>query len=152
MTDGSPNALPESLTPLFQAAALPERRPAKRAPKDRPFCLRLTREERERLEKEAGAMLLGAYIRERLFGEHSAPRRKRRRPSVDQAGLAKVLGMLGASRLAANVNQLAKAAKLGLIVGAAPEVIQQIMEACEDIRTMRNALLAALGLSIEDSP
>jgi hypothetical protein len=114
--------------------------------------LRLTRAERERLEAEAGSMPLGAYIRERLFGEQSAPPRKRRRPSADQAGLAKVLGMLGASRLAANVNQLAKAAKLGLIVGAAPEVIQQIMEACADIRVMRDALLAALGMSIEDGP
>jgi hypothetical protein len=35
-------------------------------------------------------------------------------------------------------------------VGAAPEVIQQIMDACEDIRTMRNALLSALGMSLED--
>lgn len=150
---GSPVIVkPDPLTPLFQSAASGEVKRPKRLPKDRPFCLRLTRAEREQLEAEAGSMPLGAYIRERLFGEHSAPRRKRRRPSVDQAGLAKVLGMLGASRLAANVNQLAKAAKLGLIVGAAPEVIQQIMEACEDIRTMRNALLAALGLSIEDSP
>ena len=149
----SPHSIkPQSLVPSFRAAASGEAEPPRKPPKDRPFCLRLTRAERERLEAEAGTMPLGAYIRERLFGENSAPRRKRRRPSADQAGLAKVLGMLGASRLAANVNQLAKAAKLGLIVGAAPELIQQIMEACEDIRTMRNALLAALGLSIEDGP
>ena len=150
---GSPSSIkPESLTPVFRSAAATELPPAKRPPKDRPFCLRLTRAERERLEAEAGAMPLGAYIRERLFGENSAPRRKRRRPSADQAGIAKVLGMLGASRLAANVNQLAKAAKLGLIVGAAPEVIQQIMDACADIRMMRDALLTALGMSIEDGP
>ena len=150
---GSPSTIkPESLTPVFRSAAATEVTRAKRLPKDRPFCLRLTREERERLEREAGSMPLGAYIRERLFGEDSTPRRKRRRPSADQAGLAKVLGMLGASRLAANVNQLAKAAKLGLLVGAAPEVIQQIMEACADIRMMRDALLAALGMSIEDGP
>ncbi len=148
---GSPSSIkPESLTPVFRSVAAPEFPHAKRPPKDRPFCLRLTRAERERLEVEAGTMPLGAYIRERLFGENSAPRRKRRRPAVDQTGLAKVLGMLGASRLAANVNQLAKAAKLGLLVGAAPEVIQQIMEACADIRLMRDALLAALGMSIED--
>lgn len=151
---GSPHPIkPPYLVPTFRAAASGEvTPPRKRAPKDRPFCLRLTRAERERLEQEAGTMPLGAYIRERLFGENSAPRRKRRRPAVDQTGLAKVLGMLGASRLAANVNQLAKAAKLGLIAGAAPELIQQIMDACEDIRTMRNALLSALGMSLEDGP
>lgn len=150
---GSPHPIkPQSLVPTFRAAASGEVLPPRKLPKDRPFCLRLTRAERERLEQEAGSMPLGAFIRERLFGESSAPRRKRRRPSADQAGMAKVLGMLGASRLAANVNQLAKAAKLGLLVGAAPEVIQQIMEACADIRTMRDALLAALGMSIEDGP
>lgn len=151
---GSPHPIkPPSLVSTFRAAASGEvEPPRKRAPKDRPFCLRLTRAERERLESEAGTMPLGAYVRERLFGENSAPRRKRRRPAVDQTGLAKVLGMLGSSRLAANVNQLAKAAKLGLIAGAAPELIQQIMDACEDIRTMRNALLSALGMSLEDGP
>ena len=152
MTGSHSSIKPESLTPVFRSAAAPEVTRAKRPPKDRPFCLRLTRAERERLEHEAGAMPLGAYIRERLFGEESAPRRKRRRPTADQVGIAKVLGMLGASRLSANVNQLAKAAKLGLLVGAAPEVIQQIMDACEDIRMMRDALLAALGMSIEDGP
>lgn len=150
---GSPNVIkPQSLVPTFRAAASSEVAPPRKPPKDRPFCLRLTKAEREQLEAEAGTMPLGAYIRERLFGENSAPRRKRRRPAVDQTGLAKVLGMLGASRLAANVNQIAKAAKLGLIVGAAPELIQQIVDACEDIRTMRNALLTALGMSLEDGP
>lgn len=150
---GSPNLnKPESLTPVFLPAASPELPRPRAAPKDRPFCLRLTREERERLEAAAGNNPLGAYVRERLFGEDAAPRRKRRRPSVDHTGLAKVLGALGASRLASNLNQLAKAAKLGLLAGAAPEVIQQITDACDDIRTMRNALLTALGLSVEDRP
>ncbi len=33
-----------------------------------PFSLRLSFEERARLERDAGDMPLGAYIRERLFG------------------------------------------------------------------------------------
>lgn len=150
---GSPNTTkPESLAPVFRPVASPDVPRPKASPKDRPFCLRLTREERERLEAEAGSKPLGAYVRERLFGEDSVPRRKRRRPSVDQAGLAQVLGALGASRLASNLNQLAKSAKLGLLAGAAPEVIQQVTDACDDIRTMRNTLLTALGLSVEDGP
>ena len=143
---------PDPITPLFRAAVAGEAAPSKPEPRDRPFCLRLTKAEREQLEAEAGNRPLGAYIRELLFGAQATPRRKRRRPAADQALLAKVLGMLGASRLAANVNQLAKAAKLGLLTGAAPEVIHQIMQACADIRMMRDALLSALGMSPDDLP
>lgn len=143
---------PDPITPLFRAAVTGEPVPPKVEPRDRPFCLRLTKAEREQLEAEAGNRPLGAYIRELLFGAQAAPRRKRRRPAADQELLAKVLGMLGASRLASNVNQLAKAAKLGLLVGVAPDVVQKIMEACADIRMMRDALLSALGMSPDDLP
>lgn len=109
-----------------------------------PFSLRLTQEERERLEAEAKGKPLGVYIRERLLGDGTAPRKLRRKPSVDQAGLAKVLGMLGQSRLANNLNQIAKAAHIGVLV-VSPALIEEIEEACRDIRTMREALLSALG-------
>lgn len=39
-----------------------------------PLSVRLTDEERARLERDAGSMSLNAYIRERLFGEDVAPR------------------------------------------------------------------------------
>lgn len=78
-----------------------------------PFSIRLTQEERERLEGEAKGKPLGVYIRERLLGDGTAPRKLRRKPAADQAGLAKVLGMLGQSRLANNLNQIAKAAISG---------------------------------------
>jgi len=117
---------------------------AQRAKPLHPFSLRLTQEERERLEAEAKGKPLGVYIRERLLGDGTAPRKLRRKPAADQAGLAKVLGMLGQSRLANNLNQIAKAAHIGVLV-VSPALIEEIEEACRDIRTMREALLSALG-------
>ena len=42
-----------------------------------PFSLRLTYKERARLDAERGDQALGGYIRERLFGDDAAPRKKR---------------------------------------------------------------------------
>lgn len=109
-----------------------------------PFSIRLTQEERERLEAEAKGKPLGVYIREKLFADAASPRKARRKPAPDQALLAKVLGMLGQSRLANNMNQIAKAAHIGVII-LTPALIEDIEQACRDIRIMRDALLAALG-------
>ena len=38
-----------------------------------PFSLRLTFDERATLEQDATGMALGAYVRERLFGDDVAP-------------------------------------------------------------------------------
>jgi hypothetical protein len=109
-----------------------------------PFSLRLTQEERERLELEAKGKPLSVYMRERLLGDGTALRKLRRKPAADQAGLAKVLGMLGQSRLANNLNQIAKAAHIGVLV-VSPALLEELENACRDIRIMRDALLAALG-------
>lgn len=109
-----------------------------------PFSLRLTQEERDRLEAQAKGQPLGAYIREKLLADSAAPRKSRRKPPADQAGLAKVLGMLGQTRLANNLNQIAKAAHIG-VIAVSPALIADIESACRDIRIMRDALLAALG-------
>jgi len=109
-----------------------------------PFSIRLTQEERERLEAEAKGKPLSVYMRERLLGDGSAPRKLRRKPAADQAGLAKVLGMLGQSRLANNLNQIAKAAHIGVLV-VSPALLEELENACRDIRIMRDALLSALG-------
>ena len=81
-----------------------------------PFSLRLTFEERAALEQSAGNRPLGAYIRSKLFGGTEAPRKRRsrtRKPLKDEKALGELLGKLGESRLASNVNQLAKAANSG---------------------------------------
>lgn len=142
---GSPNNTVSRLDE-FLAAANGEAASlaAKTAKPLHPLSIRLTQEERERLEAEAKGKPLSVYMRERLLGDGTAPRKLRRKPSADQAGLAKVLGMLGQSRLANNLNQIAKAAHIGVLV-VSPALIEELENACRDIRIMRDALLAALG-------
>lgn len=112
-----------------------------------PFSLRLTFEERAALQQAAGDLPLGCYIRNRILGDNEAkPRRQRRAPVADQAALAKVLAVLGQSRLSNNLNQLARAVNSGSLP-VTPDTDKAIREACADVRHMRMELLRALGLS-----
>ncbi|MEM8579695.1 MAG: hypothetical protein AAGF50_00670 [Pseudomonadota bacterium] len=115
-----------------------------------PFSLRLTFEERARLEAAADGAPLGAYIRSVLFGQDlPKPRRRRARSVTDQRELAKVLAALGASRLSSNVNQLAKAVNIG-VLPVTPDTEAELHRACQDIAEMRDVLIAALGLEPSD--
>lgn len=130
------------LTPHYRAAAQ-QKDTSKKAPP--PFSIRFTFEERARLEQAAGDMPLGAYIREKLFEGELAPRRTRgRSPVKDHGELARVLAALGASRLASNLNQIARAAHIGALP-VTPELAEELEEASRDIRKMREGLMKALG-------
>jgi hypothetical protein len=132
----------------FQSAV--EHNPHRRAysSKPPPFSLRLSADERSELMRRAGTMPLGAYIRSRLLGSTETPRRTRRQPVKDDQALAKLLGELGKSKLANNLNQLARAANIGALP-VTPETEQAIAEACRDVRRMRDTLISALGLRSE---
>jgi len=109
-----------------------------------PFSLRLTFEERAQLEQDAAGMALGAYVRERLFGDNVAPRKTRGKfPVKDHEALGRVLAALGASRVSNNLNQLAKAVNTGSLP-ATPETELDLVEACAAIQDMRRDLLSAL--------
>lgn len=126
----------------FNEIAKPE---VKKADYPPPFSLRLTYEERARLDAERGDKSLAAYIRERLFGVDAAPRKRRgNSPVQDKEALGRMAGALGQSRLSQNMNQLAKALNTGSLP-VTPETEAEIKEACREISEMRAALLAALG-------
>ena len=116
-----------------------------RPPKPAPFSLRLSKDERDRLEQEAGDLTLGAYIRDRLFGDTLPKRRPRRRPIKDQQALAQVLGQLGNAHLANNLNQLARAANSG-ILSVTRETEEALRKACDEVHAMRQMLMQAVGL------
>jgi len=127
----------------FTMSASAKRR---RAPSAAPFSLRLTVEERERLERTAGGMPLGAYIRERLFGVDLTPRRTHgRAPVKDHVSLGRVLAALGQSRIANNLNQIARLAHLGALP-LSIETEEEVRFACRAVQDMRQHLLQALGL------
>jgi len=126
----------------FNKIAKPEAEKPKYPP---PFSLRLTYEERARLDAERGDQSLAAYIRERLFGVDAAPRKRRgNSPVQDKEVLGRVMGALGQSRLSANLNQLAKAVNTGSLP-VTPETETEIKEACREVSDIRDALMRALG-------
>lgn len=117
-----------------------------------PFSLRLTKAEREKLERQAGSIPLAAYIKSCIFSDDAPTYRKRRKPPVaDQAALAEVLAVLGASRLASNLNQLAHATNVGSFYFD-EDAKAAILRACRDVRAMRQLLMRALGLQHDDAP
>jgi hypothetical protein len=113
-----------------------------RKPYDPPFSLRLSFEERARLEVLADGEPLGSYIRSRLLD--SAPSRKRMTVN-DKEALVRVLGLLGQSRLSSNINQLAKAVNSGSLP-VTPETEIELKDAARDVMAMRHMLIEALGL------
>jgi len=118
--------------------------------RDAPFSLRLSFEERAKLESRAGALPLASYIKSVVLDEEAPAYRQRRKPAeADQKLLAEVLACLGSSRLANNLNQLAKAANTGALYCDA-ETKSELARACDDVRAMRLLLMEALGLQVED--
>lgn len=111
-----------------------------------PFCFRLSESERAELQSRARGIPLGTYVRQVVFGESQ----QRRRPvagthSPDAARLGQLLGLLGRSHLANNLNQIAKAVHLGSLP-VTEELETELRQACADVADMRRALLLALGV------
>lgn len=137
------------LQAVFQKASAS--RPSRKRKRQAPFSLRLTSEERTRLEQDAGETPLATYIKFRLFNnvpELTRPRSIARRPNAETQLIAKLLAALGSARLANNLNQLAKAANTGSLP-VTPETETELREACEAVQAMRCDLVSALGLRTE---
>jgi len=139
-----------ALSGTFTAFAAPK--PSKARKRAAPFSLRLTQDERTRLEREAGETPLATYIKLRLFNNLPPLATFRGgRTATDSQLIAKLLAALGASRLSQNLNQLAKAANMGTLeVG--PETEKELLEACAEVHAMRRDLVKALGLKTEGRP
>lgn len=109
-----------------------------------PVTLRLTAAERERLEELAVDMTLSAYIRACVFAEEAKRRKRRPKDAVaDKKALAECLSLLGQSRMASNLNQLAYQANIGALV-VDDDIKAQITESYEAIKEMRALLVDAL--------
>jgi len=118
-----------------------------------PFSLRFTPEEREWLDRTAAGMPLAAFLRALIFDEAllSKRRKSRKSPVKDYEVLATLQGELGRSRIANNLNQLAKAANSGSLE-VSPDTEKALQDACADVRWMRHVLMEALGVQPGDCP
>jgi len=114
-----------------------------------PLSLRLSPDERAKLEQDAGQETLSRYIRKRLFGDgivepHSRrPTRKSHLPPADMVLLARFLGVLGESQIATNLTQIANAATAGALP-VSDDLVDELRASCAEIHEMRNALITAL--------
>lgn len=119
---------------------------SRRRKRPSPITWRVTEEEREKLKCLAEGMPVSAYIRKCVFGKDAARRRRRSHtPVQDQEALAKILAMLGASRIANNLNQLAYHANTGSLL-LDEHTLGQINEAYGHVCAMRELLIQTLGL------
>ncbi|MEO1405339.1 MAG: hypothetical protein AAFV54_02460 [Pseudomonadota bacterium] len=122
----------------------------KRKKRPAPFSLRLSFEEKQKLIEDAGRQAISAYIKARLFDPDTPVKQARGlNPVKDQKALAQLLGMLGSSRIAKNLDELADAARVGALP-LGEETEKALRRACDDIRVMRSFLLAALGIRETD--
>lgn len=112
-----------------------------------PFTMRLNPQEREKLAKLAKDMNMSqaAFIRAKVF-DGLPLKQKKIAATLDHQTLAKLLMMLGESRIANNLNQLAKHANCGTLELDSKELEAQINESYEAVIWMRQTLLQSLGL------
>lgn len=123
-----------------QAAKCPQSKPKRPSP----ITLRMTPAERAKLEELAQGMTLSAYIRMCVLQE-GISRSGKASNRTDKEMLAQIIGLLGQSRIANNLNQIAKAANLG-ILPLDDQIESDIREAYAHVVEMRHLLLKALGL------
>lgn len=141
------NAEKESTQDLGAAFDCAAKRQTKRKTTPSPITLRMTAEERARLEELAAGMTMSAYIRACVFAEETKRRKRRPKSAVaDNAAAAEALALLGQSRIASNLNQLAHHANLGVLAMDEQER-HQIAEANAHLAAIRGLLMRALGTS-----
>ncbi len=117
-----------------------------------PLSIRLSPQEWKIVREGAASlgMSLSGYARTQILAEQTTPRRTRgKAPVKDHIALAQILSYIGQLRWASNLNQLAKATNQGLLI-LTPEIKAVILEACADIRMIKNMLMKALGLKRND--
>ncbi len=117
----------------------------KAKPKQSHVTLRMTPEERAKLEELAAGMTLSSYIRAYVFAEETKRRKKRPLSSIeDKKAAAEALALLGQSRIASNLNQLAYHANIGALIVVEAEKTH-IAEANEHLAAILSLLMQALG-------
>ncbi len=114
-----------------------------------PLSVRFSEAEKTLLRSRAGNQPLGGYIREAVLGGEAERRQARRAPVRDGEPLGRLLALLGQSRMASNLNQIAKAAHQGSLP-VTEKVETDLRRACAEVAEMRLLLLQALGLRLPE--
>lgn len=109
-----------------------------------PLSVRLSANERAKLEKQAGGLALGAYIKSVVFGDAAPKYRKRKTPpSAEKQLLAEILARLSDTRSSANLNQIAKHLNQGTLV-LDDGLEADLRRAVAEVAWMRTTLVKAI--------
>ena len=108
-----------------------------------PLSIRLNERERAQLEKAAGDMPLGRFIKQQVF--YGTPKASKAEVVDRYEMLARLLAALGETDAFANLDSIAKAVECGDVQLSA-EQLEQIGATCLLVLEMRNDLIRALGL------
>ncbi len=118
-----------------------------------PVSIRFAFEEKAYLQEQAGSQSLSGYVRSQLLKDvkpRKKQRKKRRKPSLRKKQFTRLLGIFMNSRIAGNINQMAKQANSGSLNYADPEIKAKLLEAFKHVADMRNALYKELGIKFEE--
>ena len=116
----------------------------------KPFSLGLYDSERAQIERDAGNLPMGEYIRRKVLEGSEPPKRKRNprrshQPTLDHKALAQLLGMFGQSEVFRGLLALSLAAQSGALP-VDEELTDKLNGACEDVGWKRETLIVALGI------
>ena len=115
-----------------------------------PFSMRLSVEERARLDALAGDMPMGAYVRSRLFDTPSPRHHKMRRFDVDKSLLKKLVRELGRQHISSRLHRIMDAIDDGdLEVGDKLEL--ELRYLCSELRHLRRNIRKAVGDELSDA-
>nr|WP_319514391.1 hypothetical protein [uncultured Cohaesibacter sp.] len=134
------------LSESFSQSVAPEKTPKRKRKRLAPLSLRLTADERRRVEDNADGMALNAYIKSKLFADAPQPKKRKRRTAIDDYELlARVLSALGRSELFSKLDSLIEQAESGQLNLDAQQM-EQLALACACVIQMRDELVRSLGL------
>ncbi len=117
--------------------------PTRRAP---PLSVRFTSAELERIDIERQSLRRSTYIKSKVLGGGALKSAVADRPS-----LARALALLGQSRFASNLNQMAHLGHIGALTFT-PEEQAELAAALSHVAEIRALLLNALGKKTGEAP
>ncbi len=114
-----------------------------------PKSIRFTEEELAACEQAKGNLSLSAYVRSCVLGKSKQKLRRRNKnynPSKTRMQLAQILALLGKSKASGALREILDLARMGALP-ITPELETKIEAACDDIKSIKQMLIKALGLN-----
>ena len=134
--------MPPHLQSDFKSAHTPK--PKRMAP----LSVRLSKEQRRQLERDAVGMSLNAYVISKLFGDPEKPKRRRKEPTQKDKAIARALRRLSQAGLVGYLfSQIEAIEEHRLQLPEDEET--QLRQAYVDCCNLRRDLIEAMGLEAE---